>query len=104
MKKINLWKSSVKNEKFKMISITHDFITENSLNSILIKKIIIDHLSCMEEQFKKCFGSDLNTEKFICAQKLFHVEMEQVKHLPLSVQEEFYEFCCDNIQILKPSK
>ena len=41
---------------------TFDFITENNLDNILIKKIIIDPLSCMERQFKKYFLSDYNTE------------------------------------------
>ncbi|XP_023228044.1 protein FAM200A-like [Centruroides sculpturatus] len=95
MKKINLWKSSVENGMLVMFSSTYDFITENNLDNILIKKIIIDHLSCMEEQFKKYFLSDLNTEQFIWVQKPFLVEMEQVKHLPLSAQEEFAEFSCN---------
>ncbi|XP_023230390.1 protein FAM200A-like [Centruroides sculpturatus] len=49
----------------------------------------------MEEQFEKYFLSDLNTEQFIWVQKPFLVEMEQVKHLPLSAQEEFAEFSCN---------
>lgn len=100
IKKINLLKSSVKNDIFVMFSSTYDFITENNLDNILIKKSIIDHLSSMEEQFKKYFLSDLNTEQFIWIQQPFLVEMAQVKHLTLSAQEEFAEFSCDtNLKI-----
>ena len=61
MKKINL---RVDNDTFVMFSNTQNFITENNWDNILI---IID-MSCMEEQFKKYFVKDLNTEKFIWMQ------------------------------------
>ena len=64
-KKINLWKLSVENGTFVMFSNTFDFNTENNLDNILIKKIIIGHLLSMEEQFKTYFLSDLKTEQFI---------------------------------------
>ena len=48
----------------------------------------------MEEQFKKCFLSDL---QIIWAQKTFleHRNGSPVKHLLLSAQEEFSEFSCN---------
>jgi hypothetical protein len=49
----------------------------------------------MEEQFKKYFPIDLNTEQSIWVQQPFIVEMEQVKHLPLKAQEECAELSCD---------
>ena len=57
----------MENGTFVMISSTYDFITENDLHNILIKKIMIDYLSCIAEQFKKYFLSELNTELLLDA-------------------------------------
>ena len=87
----------VKCEKWNIrdFSSTYDFITDNNLENTSFKKIIIDHLSSLEEQFEKYHLLDFNTEQFLWVQKPFTVEMEQVKHLSINVQEEFSELICD---------
>lgn len=74
---------------------------------ILIKKIIFEHLSCLQEKFEKYYLSDINTKQFSSVLKLFHVEMRHVKHLPLNAQEKFAKFPSDlkwnllNLEIAK---
>lgn len=82
VKKINVWKSLVTNDRFEMFSYTNDFVTENNLDCNFIKTVIIDHLESLEKQFKKYFQPDINSH-FDWVQKSFNESIQNITHLPL---------------------
>lgn len=94
VKKINVWKSLVTNDRFEMFSYTNDFVTENNLDCNFIKTVIIDHLESLEKQFKKYFQPDINSH-FDWVQKPFNESIQNITHLPLKAQEEFAELSSD---------
>lgn len=73
IKKINIWKNSVKNNSLEMF--IDIFIVEKNNSKNLITTIIIDHLNATETQFHKHFISNFNLKKLSWIQKPFSMTL-----------------------------
>ena len=87
MAKINIWKSIVKKDLFKISFRIDHFIIEKNDCKTVIAKITIGHLKMPETQFRKYYilNSDFKNLSSIL------IGLKEIDHKPYRAQEEFAE-------------
>ena len=104
IKKLNIWKQKVENGSFEMFSFTEEFLTNNDVESNVIKPLVIEHLSNLLKQFQNYFLPELDNTNLDWIQNPFAMKKQSTKYLSLKFQEELADLSSDSKLQLEFSK
>jgi hypothetical protein len=78
-----------------MFSWTNYFTEENETSLVVIKNVILSHLTTSVNHLEKYFPTDLHIAKHDWIRQSFTLTSEETQHLSLTVQEELAELSHD---------